>query len=84
MSRGILALSTAAPLFVSAQGALANESGAFTGMVGGAAVGAAAGGPVGAVVGSVGGAVVGNNMTGHYHHRYVYHPYHHRHYYYSH
>ena len=78
MSRGILALSTAAALFVSTQGALANESGAFTGMVGGAAVGAAAGGPVGAVVGSVGGAVVGNNMTGHYHHRYVYHPYHHR------
>jgi len=78
MSPGILALSTAAALFVSAQGALANESGAFTGMVGGAAVGAAAGGPVGAVVGSVGQAVVGNNMTGHYHHRYVYPPYHHR------
>src|SRR5271166_2787169 len=35
MSRGILALSTAAALFVSAQGALANESGAFTGVVGG-------------------------------------------------
>jgi hypothetical protein len=72
MSRGILALSTAALLFASTGVAFANETGSVGGMIGGAAIGAAAGGPVGAVVG---GAVVGNAITGpryYHHHRYGY------------
>ena len=73
MSRGILAIATAAALCGSAGIAFGDQNGAFMGLVGGAAIGAAAGGPVGAVVGGVGGAAVGNAMTGPtYHRRYVY------------